>query len=115
VLYRHGYSGVLQICIIRKSRYDGPGTTAYGRCSTGYATFLREKELALARYQPHLMRWERWFLLLAWEHGGYKDGEGQSFRAKARRLALFGAARREDPDDGVHSGGETVGKGRLTH
>jgi len=37
----------------------------------GYATFLRDKELALAKHQPYLVRWGREFLLFARDHGGY--------------------------------------------
>lgn len=31
----------------------------------GYGNFLREKELALAKHQPYLVRWVREFLLFA--------------------------------------------------
>ena len=37
----------------------------------GYAIFVREKELALAKHQPHLVRWVREFLVFAREHAGY--------------------------------------------
>ncbi len=37
----------------------------------GYATFLHEKDLALTKHQPYLVRWVREFLLFAQEHGGY--------------------------------------------
>ena len=36
-----------------------------------YAKFLREKELALARHQPYLVRWVKDFLVFAKEHVGY--------------------------------------------
>jgi len=36
-----------------------------------YANFLREKDLALLKHQPYLVRWVRDFLLFAKEHGGY--------------------------------------------
>ena len=36
----------------------------------GYAQFLREKDLALPKHQPCLVRWVREFLLFAQEHGG---------------------------------------------
>jgi len=34
----------------------------------GYAKFLCEKDLALPKHQPHLVRWVREFLLFAQEH-----------------------------------------------
>ena len=37
----------------------------------GYANFLREKDLAPAKHQPHLVRWMRQFLAFAQGHGGY--------------------------------------------
>jgi len=37
----------------------------------GYANFLRKMELAPPKYQPHLVRWVREFLLFAKEHPGY--------------------------------------------
>jgi hypothetical protein len=37
----------------------------------GYANFLREKELALPKRQPYLVRWARDFLLFAKVHSGY--------------------------------------------
>ena len=37
----------------------------------GYGKFLREKDLALAKHQPYLVRWVREFLLFAQEHGGF--------------------------------------------
>jgi hypothetical protein len=37
----------------------------------GYAKFLREKDLALPKHQPYLVRWVREFLLFAQGHGGY--------------------------------------------
>ena len=37
----------------------------------GFATFLREKDLALPKHQPYLVRWVREFLLFAQGHGGY--------------------------------------------
>ena len=37
----------------------------------GYARFLRERRLAPANQQPHLVRWAREFLQFAREHGGY--------------------------------------------
>lgn len=37
----------------------------------GYANFVREKELALPKHQPYLVRWVKDFLLFAKEHGGY--------------------------------------------
>jgi len=37
----------------------------------GYGKFLREKDLALPRHQPYIVRWVREFLLFAQEHGGY--------------------------------------------
>jgi integron integrase len=36
-----------------------------------YASFLREKELALEKHQPYMVRWVKDFLLFAKEHGGY--------------------------------------------
>lgn len=36
-----------------------------------YANFLRGKELALPKHQPHLVRWVRDFLFFARQHGGY--------------------------------------------
>ena len=37
----------------------------------GYRKFLREKDLAPAAHQPHLVRWVREFLLFAQTHRGY--------------------------------------------
>jgi len=37
----------------------------------GYAKFLRDRDLAPPKRQPHLVRWVREFLLFAEEHGGY--------------------------------------------
>jgi len=37
----------------------------------GYAKFLRERDLALPKHQPHLIRWVRESLLFARRHGGY--------------------------------------------
>ena len=37
----------------------------------GYARFLREKNLALDKHQPHLVRWVREFLFFARAHAGY--------------------------------------------
>jgi len=37
----------------------------------GYRKFLREKDLAPAAQQPHLVRWVREFLLFAQTHRGY--------------------------------------------
>ena len=37
----------------------------------GYAKFLRDKDLALPKHQPYLVRWVREFLHLAGEHSGY--------------------------------------------
>ena len=37
----------------------------------GYATFLRERDLALPKHQPHLVRWVREFLHFARAHDGY--------------------------------------------
>ena len=37
----------------------------------GYAKFMREKDLALPKHEPCLVRWVREFLLDAQEHGGY--------------------------------------------
>ena len=37
----------------------------------GYATSLRDKELALPRHPPYLVRWVRELLLFAGEHSGY--------------------------------------------
>ena len=37
----------------------------------GYAKFLKEKDLALPKHQPYLVRWVREFLLFAQGHGGY--------------------------------------------
>jgi len=37
----------------------------------GYAKFLREKDLALPKHQPYLVRWVREFLFFAQGHGGY--------------------------------------------
>ena len=36
-----------------------------------YAKFLREKDLALPKHQPYLVRWVREFLFFAQGHGGY--------------------------------------------
>jgi hypothetical protein len=36
----------------------------------GYAAFLKEKELALPKPHPYLVRWVKDFLLFAWDHGG---------------------------------------------
>jgi len=35
----------------------------------GYAKFLRDKDLALPKHQPYLVRWVREFLLFAQGHG----------------------------------------------
>jgi hypothetical protein len=35
------------------------------------ANFLQEKDLALLKHQPYLVRWVKDFLLFAKEHGGY--------------------------------------------
>ena len=37
----------------------------------GYATFLAERDLALPKHQPYLVRWVREFLRFARAHGGY--------------------------------------------
>ena len=37
----------------------------------GRARFLREKDLALPKHQPHLVRWAREFLLFTQAHGGH--------------------------------------------
>ncbi len=37
----------------------------------GYAKFLRDKELALPKHQPYLVRWVRELLHFAGEHSGY--------------------------------------------
>ena len=37
----------------------------------GYAKFLQDKDLALDKHQPYLVRWVREFLLFARAHGGY--------------------------------------------
>ena len=37
----------------------------------GYAEFLVEKDLALTKRQPHLVRWVREFLFFAQGHSGY--------------------------------------------
>ena len=36
-----------------------------------YAKFWKEKDLALPKHQPYLVRWAREFLLFAQGHGGY--------------------------------------------
>lgn len=36
----------------------------------GYAEFLRKRQLAPRKYQPHLVRWMRGFLPFATEHPG---------------------------------------------
>jgi len=59
----------------------------------GYATFLREKELALAKHQPYLVRWVREFLLFARDHGGYTPLPGCT-RHPWRRATESGAERR---------------------
>jgi hypothetical protein len=37
----------------------------------GYAEFLRKRQLAPPKHQPHLVRWVRQFLVFATEHRGY--------------------------------------------
>ena len=37
----------------------------------GYSHFLKERQLALPRHRPHLLRWMREFLTFAAEHPGY--------------------------------------------
>ena len=37
----------------------------------GYAKFLQQKNLALDKHQPYLVRWVREFLLFACTHAGY--------------------------------------------
>jgi len=37
----------------------------------GYAVFLRKRQLAPPKHQPHLVRWVREFLVFATEHRGY--------------------------------------------
>lgn len=37
----------------------------------GYAKFLQQKNLALDKHQPYLVRWVREFLLFAWTHAEY--------------------------------------------
>ena len=37
----------------------------------GYAKFLRDRDLAPPKHQPHLVRWVWEFLLFAEEYGGY--------------------------------------------
>ena len=37
----------------------------------GYAKFLQQKNLALDKHQPYLVRWVRESLLFAWTHAGY--------------------------------------------
>lgn len=41
----------------------------------GYAKFLREKELALPKHQPYLVRWVKEFLHFARAHAGYTFGQ----------------------------------------
>ena len=37
----------------------------------GYAKFLQEKDVAIPKHQPYLVRWVREFLLFAQGHAGY--------------------------------------------
>ena len=37
----------------------------------GYAKFLRDRDLAPPKHQPHLVRWVREFLLFAEKYGSY--------------------------------------------
>ena len=37
----------------------------------GYAKFIREKALALAKHRPYLVRWVREFLAFAGDHSGH--------------------------------------------
>jgi len=66
----HSFSGVIQIWIKRKlnmAERDGE----LRKVLNGYAKFLQDKDLALDRHQPYLLRWVRDFLLFARAHGGY--------------------------------------------
>ena len=68
--YMHGMSMDIQICVWHGS-LDMPDSG--GRLKTaldGYAKFLKDKDLALPKQQPYLVRWVREFLLFAREHGG---------------------------------------------
>jgi hypothetical protein len=38
----------------------------------GYATFLQDKNVALDKHQPYLVRWVREFLPFARQHAGYR-------------------------------------------
>jgi len=66
----HPNSGFIQIGIIRKlnmAERDGP----LREVLDGYAKFLQDKNLALDKHQPYLLRWVQEFLLFARAHAGY--------------------------------------------
>ena len=68
-MYNQGESGVIQIGINRKlnmAERDGHLREALD----GYAKFLQEKNLALDKHQPYLVRWVAEFLRFAWAHAG---------------------------------------------
>ena len=71
-----------------------------------YAAFLREKELALAKHQPYLVRWVRDFLLFARRHGGYTFGQTLDlFLAEAGgRVGTKPAGRSGGPSRGTSIG-----------
>jgi hypothetical protein len=52
----------------------------------GYAKFLRDRDLAPARHQPHLVRLVREFLLFAEEHRGYTFEQTLDLSTKTGQL-----------------------------
>ena len=63
----------------------------------GYAKFLRDKDLALPKHQPYLVRWVRELVAFATEHPGYTfeflrflPRPGSSAQATARGSGRMG-------------------------
>ena len=59
-----------RLCVIRDGIMNR-GEGELERKLGGYAVFLRKRQLAPPKHQPHLVRWVREFLVFATEHRGY--------------------------------------------
>jgi len=66
----HPYSDIIQIWIKRKLNMADHDAHLH-EVLDGHAKFLQDKDLALDKHQPYLVRWVRDFLLFARAHGGY--------------------------------------------
>ncbi len=74
----------------------------------GYAKFLRDRDLAPPKHQPHLVRWVREFLLSAEEYSGYAFEQALDlFLAGCRRTSRHQAV--ADPAGSV---GDSLGNPR---